>query len=268
MQMTQTESSLFDAYPCTEKYELSSGAVCAVPYVCRSADMLVLYGPADLEAVRGLLAGQRYQPVSIGGGQCAMSLWVADYHDTTCGPYKEFIVAFMVSLKPVEVAAHAPMELLQPMSHPEVTTFCYKLVLDQQVPIDFGREVHGHAKHPAPQPVNIAFGAPWCQFDIACDGKPLAQGRVRYPAEPAGFQRLSVGFVTPKEVFQTRNIMHFEMESRLRLFGEGDVFSLSGESPLGRALVPLNYTPQVVQYLPRVRFVMPKPLNWHGPEGR
>jgi hypothetical protein len=270
MQMTLTESSLFDAYPCTEKYELSSGAVCQVPYMCRSADMLVLHGPADIGAVRSLLAGQRYQPVSVGDGKCPVSLWMADYHDTTCGPYKEFIVSFMASLKPVEVAVHAPMELLHPLGHPDVTTFCYKLVLDQQVPIDFGREVHGHAKHPAPQPVNITFSAPWCQFDIACDGQQLVQGHVRYPseAEPSGVRRLSVGFVTPKEVFQTRNIMHFEMESRMRLFGEGDTFSLSSESALGRALVQMQYTPQVVQYLPGVRFVMPKPLNWHGPEGR
>ncbi|ADO72344.1 acetoacetate decarboxylase family protein [Stigmatella aurantiaca] len=267
MQMPLTESSLFDAYPSTEEYELSSGAVCPVPYVCRSADMVVLHGPADIEPVRSLLAGQRYQPVSIGHGQCAVSIWVANYHDTTCGPYKELIVTFMVSLKPLEVPVHAPLELLQPLAHPDVTTFCYKLILDQQVPIDFGREVHGHAKHPSPQPVNIAFSTPWCQFDVACEGKRLVQGRVRYPEEPAQNQRLSVGFVTPKEVFQTRNVMHFEMESRLRLFGEGDEFSLSSESTLGRALVQMRYTPQVVQYLPRVRFVMPKPLNWHGREG-
>src|SRR3546814_5415015 len=72
---------LFDLYPPQERYELSSGIRCDVPYVCRGADLLVLHGSAELSKVVPLLAGQRYQPVSIGGGRCAAALWFADYHD-------------------------------------------------------------------------------------------------------------------------------------------------------------------------------------------
>ncbi|MDY7228015.1 hypothetical protein [Hyalangium rubrum] len=264
MQTTRPAPSLFEAYPPTEDYELSSGVVCQVPYACRDADMAVLHGTADLEVVRRLLAGQRYQPVSIGANRCTAALWLADYHDTTCGPYKELIVSFAVSTKPLEIPASGPLELLQAGAHPDATVLCYKLILDQQVPIDYGREVHGHAKHPTPQPVDIAFSAPWCRFDVTCEGKRVAFGRVRFPEEPTGVQRLSIGFVTPKEVFQTRNIMHFDLEARYRLFGEGDEFSLSSDSTLGRELVDMRFTPQVVQHLPRIRFVMPKPLNWRG----
>lgn len=262
---TQTPSqSLFEAYPPTEDYELSSGVVCEIPYACRSADFLVLHGPADLESVRRLMAGQPYQPVSVGGGKCAAALWIADYHDTSCGPYKELILSFPASLKPIEVAASAPMELLQAGAHPEATIYCHKLILDKQVPIDFGREVHGHAKHPTPQPVDITFAAPWCRFDVACEGKRVVFGRVRLPEEVSPAQRASFGFVTPREVFQTRNIMHFEFATGIRLFGEGDEFSMSGDSVLGKQLVDMRFTPQVVQCLPRTRFVMPKPLNWRG----
>jgi hypothetical protein len=266
MQTSTAGQSLFDAYPTTEEYELSSGVVCEIPYACRSADMVVLHGSADLEVARRLLAGQPYQPVSVGNGRCTAALWIADYHDTTCGPYKELIVSFAVSTKPLEVVASSPLELLQAGAHPDATALCYKLLLDQQVPIDYGREVVGHAKHPTPQPVEISWSAPWCRFDVACEGKRVVFGRVRFPEEPAPAQRISFGFVTPKEVFQTRNIIHFELEARYRLFGEGDEFSLSGESALGKELVDLRYTPQVVQYLPKVRFVMPKPLNWRGPK--
>jgi hypothetical protein len=124
--------------------------------------------------------------------------------------------------------------------------------------------VHGHAKHPTPQPVDISFTAPWCRFDVSCEGKRVVLGRVRCPEEPAQVQRLSIGFVTPKEVFQTRNIMHFDLEGRYRLMGDGDEFSISSDSTLGRELTELRFTPQVVQYLPHIRFVMPKPLNWRG----
>ncbi len=265
MQTNTSGPSLFEAYPPTEDYELSSGAVCQIPYVCREADMVVLHGSADLEVARRLLSGQPYQPVSVGGGRCAAALWLADYADTTCGPYKELILSFSVSRNPLEVEAHAPLDLLKAGAHPEATALCYKLVLNQQIPIDFGREVHGHAKYPTPQPVEISFAEPWCRFDVACEGR-IVVGRVRMPQEPAETQRISFGFVTAREVFQTRNIIHFEMEARYRLFGEGDEFSLSSESALGRDMVELRYTPQVVQYLPHIRFVMPKPLNWRAPQ--
>ncbi|HYH94666.1 acetoacetate decarboxylase family protein [Hyalangium sp.] len=264
MQTPTPGPSLFEAYPRTEDYELSSGVVCQIPYTCHSADFVVLHGPADLEAVRRLMAGQRYQPVSVGGGKCAAALWIADYHDTSCGPYKELILSIPASLKSLEAPASAPMELLQAGALPEATIYCHKLILDKQVPIDFGREVHGHAKHPTPQPVDISFSAQGCRFDVACEGKRVVVGQVRLPEEPSPSVRASFGFVTPKEVFQTRNIMHFELESRFRLFGEGDEFSMSSESTLGKELVDMRFTPQVVQYLPKTRFVMPKPLNWRG----
>jgi hypothetical protein len=262
---TNTPSpSLFEIYPPSEAYELSSGVVCEIPYACRSADFAVLHGPADIEVVRRLLAGQRYQPVSVGGGKCAASLWLADYHDTSCGPYKELILSFTVSLKPLEVVASAPMERLAASGHPDATLLCQKLILDQQVPIDFGREVHAHAKHTTPQPVDISFSASSCKFNVSCDGHRVAFGQVRLPEEPAAMMRASFGFVTPKEIHQTRNIMHFDLEPRFRLFGEGDEFSLSSNSALGKDMVDMRFTPQVVQYLPKTRFVMPKPLNWRG----
>jgi hypothetical protein len=265
MQTQQPGPSLFEAYPPSEEYELSSGVVSQIPYTCRSVDFLVLHGPADLEAVRRLMAGQRYQPVSVGGGKCAAALWIADYHDTSCGPYKEFILSFPASLKTLEAVAHSPMELLQAGSLPDATIYCHKLVLDQQVPIDFGREVHGHAKHPTPQPVDIQFSSPVCRFDVSCDGKRVAFGRVRIPEGALSpTVKTTFGFVTPKEVFQTRNVMHFEFETSLRLFGEGDEFSVSSDSALGKELTDMRFTPQVVQYLPKARFVMPKPLNWRG----
>src|SRR3546814_1273339 len=51
---------LFDLYPPQERYELSSGIRCDVPYVCRGADLLVLHGSAELSKVVPLLAGQPY----------------------------------------------------------------------------------------------------------------------------------------------------------------------------------------------------------------
>src|SRR3546814_844128 len=160
---------LFYLYPPQERYELSSGIRCDVPYVCRGADLLMLHGSAELSKVVPLLAGQRYQPVSIGGGRCAAALWFADYHDTSCGAYREFIVTFAVSARTLEIPVSSPAGLAAVAAHPEATLLVHRLILNQSVPIEYGREVHGMNKYPTPQPLNIDFGAQGCRFDVSCD---------------------------------------------------------------------------------------------------
>lgn len=252
-------SDLFETYPSVERYELSSGTVCDVPYACRSADLVVLHGTADIAKVRQLLAGQRYLPVSVGGGRCAAALWFADYHDTSCGAYHEFVLSFAASLDDIEVPVREPLELMHAGAHPQATLLVQRLILDRQVPIEYGREVNGFNKHPSPQPVTIAFNGATCSIDVACEGASVVTGRVELPQEPAEVQRVSMAFVTGAAVFQSRGLFHFDMQARFRAFGGSDTLRVGAE------LEALDYRPQLVQYLPGSRFVMTKPLNWLGP---
>lgn len=257
--------SLFQLYPATERYELSSGAVCDVPYACRSANLLVLHGTADFKAAARLIAGQRYQPVSLGEGRCAAALWFADYHDTTCGAYHEFIVTFAASLKPLEIPAREPLELLQVGMHADATLLVHRLILDQLVPIEYGREVHGFNKFPRPQPVVIDFSADRCRFDVSCEKEAVVSGQVQLPQEASPVQRVSLGYVTGAALFQTRGLFHFDLQARFRPFGEGDSFSIGRKSGAGRELHEMDFSPRMAQFMPQARFVMPKPLNWQAP---
>lgn len=80
-----------------------------------------------------------------------------------------------MSLKSLEVPARAPMELLVAGAHPDATIYCHKLILAQQVPIDFGREVHGYAKHPTTQPVDISEIAS-AYFFVGARARPGREG--------------------------------------------------------------------------------------------
>jgi hypothetical protein len=259
-----TAPSLFELHPTAERYELSSGAVCNVPYACRSADLLVLHGTADLSAVAQLLAGQRYRPVSVGEGRCAAALWFADYHDTTCGAYHEFIVTFAASLSTLEVPARVPLELLHAGAHPDATLLVHRLVLDRQVPIEYGREVHGFNKYPTPQPVEVKFAHTACRFKVACEGRKVVSGRIQLPQEAAPVQRVSFGYVTGAAVFQSRGVFHFDMQARFRDLGDEDKFAIGKTGKLSRELRDIDYVPRLVQFLPQARFVMPKPSNWRA----
>src|SRR3546814_19854324 len=133
---------LFDLYPPQERYELSSGIRCDVPYVCRGADLLVLHGSAELSKVVPLLAGQRYQPVSTGGGRCAAALWFADYPDTRCGAYRVLLIPFAVLSLPLDIPLISPASLVAVPAHQEATLLSPPLLLPDKVPLEYERLVH------------------------------------------------------------------------------------------------------------------------------
>lgn len=262
MRLPNTTASLFDAYPVTDRYELSSGTLCQVPFYCHSANMVILHGLVELDAVGRLLEGQNYLPVGLNNGKGIASLWVVQYEDTSCGPYHEIILTFVTSRKRLQLGYDTPMDLLGAAFHADAMTFCYKLYLNQQVPIEYGRELHGIPKDRTPQPIDISLTESRFRFTLGSEGRQAVRGDLQLPQEPAPTVRVSFPFVTPVELLQTRNVLHYEFAPRLRVADGADTLTFLPDTEFGRQLRELNFQLGVVQYAPGARFVMPKPLNW------
>jgi hypothetical protein len=257
-----TGSGLFDQYPTTDRYALASGVVCDVPFRCADGDELLLLGVADLSDLTEMLAGQGYYPVATADGKGIVSLWVGDYRDTSIGPYHEMALTVVAAKTHLTVSHGSPFDLLAAAANPAVVNFVQRLYLDQQVPIDYGREVNGLPKYKAPQPITYTTtGSRW-QFGLSVDGHPAINGDVLLPAGPGTFVQLAVPVVSSTEINQTTGLMIGEAALRVGLFDASDTLQFHAGSAFGKALHQMHFTPQIVEYLPNFRFVLPKPTNW------
>ena len=120
-----------------------------VPYHNYGASALIIWGAADAEWVRERIQGP-WEPVLGKDGRAQVSIWVVDYRDTNLNPYQEVIVTFCVahrhrkeSVRPVEYSH----QLLQMLEDKEIYGYIYKLWLDEQLPVDYGRELLGCDKY-------------------------------------------------------------------------------------------------------------------------
>jgi len=262
MHLHDANASLFDTYPVTDRYELSSGTRCQVPFYCHSANMVMLHGLVEFDAVGRLLEGQNYLPVILDNGKGIACLWVVQYEDTSCGPYHEVILTFVTSRRRLLLGYDTPMDVLGAALHTEAMTFSYTLYLNQRVPIEYGRELHGIPKHRTPRPIDISLTESRCRFTLGSEGRHAVRGDIQLPQEPAPTVRVSFPFVTPVDLLQTRNVLHYEFAPRVRVADGEDTLTFLPDTEFGRLLRELDFQLRVVQYAPGARFVMPKPLNW------
>lgn len=256
-------SSFLDQFPVTDYYELSSGAICPVPFVCRDADTLVLHGTVNIAPLRGLLRGDKYVPVSTHDERGFAALWFVDYRDTSVGAFNEVVLSFLTSATDITINYQSAMDLLAASARPDVVTYGYRQYLDQQIPIDYGREVHGMAKHRRPQSIAFRREGATARFELICDGTSAVRGTLDLPEGQAAAIRSSMLFVTPSnELFQTRTVFHTELVPLIRPRKPSDELTLSADTELGSLLTELQFDLNIVQYSARSRFVMLKPQNW------
>lgn len=82
-------------------------------------------------------------------GRAKLALWLVDYKDTVVNAYKELIVVFSVvhrsgkSVPPVSFA-HQQLQLFDDK---QACPYIYKLWLDQQLPVSYGRDLLGCDKY-------------------------------------------------------------------------------------------------------------------------
>ena len=146
-QKQHSKESIFHKSPAIGTAELGSGVVCAIPYHNYDADALVIWGTADQESVQELIEGP-WVPLLDSHGRAQVSLWVVDYADTVLGPYKELIFVFSILHENSPTfSVGRPLQQLPLFDDRLAYSYVYKLWLDQQIPIDYGRELFGADKY-------------------------------------------------------------------------------------------------------------------------
>ncbi len=266
MSASHESSAWMAEYPITDLYELSSGKTCEVPFRCKEAQPIYLYGSVDIDALRSVLADQNYQPVQLGEKLGIAALTAVDYRDTSCGAYHEIFWSFLVSKKTLSFPDDGtPMSMMAAAMNADVVPLCHKLFLDQQFPIDAGREVFGFPKYPTPQEVEAGVNGQHFDFKLTCDGQLALRGHVALPTQILPKTRNTMFTVTSKEVFQTRVSFELQTAMGMRPLDAKDEMVISPQAKFGQHLIDLNFQPKLVVYMPNASFVMHKPLNWQKP---
>ena len=141
--------SIFSNYRDVGSTVLRDGSLIPLPYHNYDGNALIIWGLADADWVRGRLQGQPWQPVLSPDGRAHVQVWAVQYHNCNAGgPYREVIVLFSTCPAAAKVApVDSPMKLLPLYDDKVANPYCYKIWLDRQLPLDYGREILGTDKY-------------------------------------------------------------------------------------------------------------------------
>jgi len=257
------------------------GASYALPLHVYECDMHIISGTVALAPLARLLAPEGVDPVPLrlpdGSSVGVAQIWLNDYRATSIGPYREIMVSFSVGPADCAHIARNFISPLGPFADPRCAVLVRWLYLDQPLAIELGRRVWGFPK----QPGSLTFaaspdGARLVHETLDERGQRVLRAEFTrergYGATLRALAAMLPGLglattlrllgerthsalaITPRELKQTH--------ARVRFQGWVDTFPWRGELTLGeqapcaRALRDLAFQPQVVQHMPRVRFVM------------
>ena len=172
-------------HPPPETYVSGHCAELAVPFAIYDGRVALLLGTAELTALDAITAGSGYHPVVTDDGRGLAALMISDFPDTNAGPYREVLAAFAVNQDRVTVSTRNPYAHLAEMLNPAHHVWMHKLILTEQMPIDWGREVVGYDKDPDPQHIAIGNTSEATTF-AATDprGVPILSGRAVVDNDP------------------------------------------------------------------------------------
>jgi len=124
----------------------------AIPYHNYDSNCLIVWGSADAGWVSNKLKGQQFVPLLDTMGRAMVSAWIVDYKDTVIKPYKELVLNFHVvppehQGRPPKVPAGHTITQLQLFEDKKAYPYIYKLWLDKELPIKYGRELLGCDKY-------------------------------------------------------------------------------------------------------------------------
>ena len=143
-------NSIFAKYPAIGTATLKNGTTVPTPYHNYDADALIIWGEADAEWVSSKIEGEWEPVLDSKSGKAQVALWVVDYRDTNINPYKEFIVVFTVRHKTFPAATASlpsPLHALRLFEDKVAYPYIYKLWLDEEIPVMYGRELIGCDKY-------------------------------------------------------------------------------------------------------------------------
>ncbi len=156
LEQNGTPAELTSAFPETKwlgAFQLPDGRKLASPFLAKT-DMNVAYGKGDLDYATRLTQGTGFAPVALqaadGSKRAVFEVLSLDYgQDTLNKPYAEAAVAMLVAPKstPVVVPDVNGFSTVAASAAPGVRLMNLGLVLNEQEPIDWGRQLLGLDKH-------------------------------------------------------------------------------------------------------------------------
>jgi hypothetical protein len=112
-------------------------------------------------------------------------LYFADLRDTNLGSYFEIGLLFLVNEHALTVSTQDPYAYLSESFSPKNKLYWVKLLLSQQIPIDYGRELLGYDKNPVPQNIQVNVTPEDAAFNASDPrGHPLVSGHSRINTDP------------------------------------------------------------------------------------
>ncbi len=259
-----------------QSHVLSTGLACESPFHVPEAAGVMIFGTYELRACRERLATARYRPVACLDGRALGCLWISDFGDSTCGPYQELTVTILVSESSLAVPWVNRWTPFAVQQLPGVFVCEYVLVLNNRHAVAYGRELHGFDKHLGELHYGDHGGA--IDWRVSQDTVPTVSGHLRVQAglttqarmlaqigSAMGLVRTAralreklhpLRVVTPPRIEERRTDLFFRGRPLLQPWGRRDALHV-GESPVGRLITSLGFSPTAVQILRNAEGIMP-----------
>ncbi|MGH8993399.1 MAG: hypothetical protein ACRDZ7_17965 [Acidimicrobiia bacterium] len=145
------DDPLFKQYPPKGTWITGHCSELTIPFNIYDSETMVMFGSADLAALRSITEGTGYLPVATDTGRGIAVLFTAFYRDSNALPYFETGLVFSVNEGPSTVATDNPYAYVSEFLRPQNELFWVKLLLSHDMPIEYGRELLGYDKNPVPQ---------------------------------------------------------------------------------------------------------------------
>merc|ERR1711934_114005 len=204
----------FKQWTQTDAYVASDGTPNRIPLRLQSTNAVV-YGGADLAAVKEEFEHEAWQPVTV-AGKVPVQIWFNNFTDTDCGPanrvnpYYETWYSFPVTSKST-AAVDLPEE--SPFSwnaqEPTAKVWVHRVLCAPKgedkvgalAAISGGREIWGFPKHPAPAAVTCGEDDKTFNFDVAYQTKKVITLKMKLPEATEGFVPVPVDLTElPKDL--------------------------------------------------------------------
>ena len=278
------DDPLFKRYPPKGTWITAHCWELTVPFAIYDNEVMATFGSADLAALRAITEGSGYHPVATDAGRGIAMLFTAFHRDGNTVPYFETGLMFSVNDTPSTVASANPYVHVSEMLQPENEVWFVKLLLSHDMPIEYGRELAGYDKNPAPQnmvvttDVNVSsveqsfsFSDP--QFHPILSGRAVVDRNPAARAEalrllasaPGGGDAVAkaltegglvrVNAVSPDVLQRTDEVVKSNLVARVKsldlgLWDEASSLNVNADSDYGAALKRIDFQPKVSVYMP------------------
>lgn len=278
------QDPLFRQYPPKGTWITAHCSELTFPFTIHDSEFMAMIGTADLAVLRSITAGSGYHPVSTENGRGIAGLFTAFHRDGNTVPYFETGLVFSVNERPGTVATDNPYAHVSELFRPENEVWMVKLLLSHDMPIEYGRELLGYDKNPAPQNMVVTTDVQMSSVAQSFSFKdpqfnPIVSGRAtvdRTPSARAEALRLlasapnggdvvakalteggliRVNVLSPDVLKRTTDLIKSHVVVRpksidLGLWDGSSTLTVNPDSDYGAAISRMDFRPEVNAYLP------------------